>query len=417
MTRKNMSTLTIKTATGIFVTDNKLILADKFLHFDSIIKDDSEDQIDMPMIDSYGLELLHLSYLKIRELSRLSKNIDIINYIKMAAYFQAKPEFLVALSDCLMTVDNDMIPIIENHRVISFDYESKETLFVKTLRERLIETIIFEMTPFEDIKVLLPYLEYAQVLLLLKHYSIPWIELGDPLVDFNPRYNLHQLVRAHASYMQTRHTYILHPTFEAKLLDIDQRLRYPQTIEDIIERDPRHNTVLYCLKPGTVIKHTNLYNRVFERFPDFRLTSSSIECTSDCHIPGHSKPFQLDKYRYPYVNAVMCRVEPNHVWEIIPNPVVFVDSDDLNVIPGWANNLDEPYDFTNSRLLFAKEPAVLAFLDYVEKEKPNSIQIYGYIRSLCTHYMKDVYNPILYCIRTTGNRKLYKLVEDALLRR
>jgi hypothetical protein len=353
-----MDNFTVISRDGIFTTNanGRLILSDKFLLFATI---DSfrigEQVLELPLLDSYGLELLHLSqatsthYPKKEDLSRLSKNADIVGYIRMAAYLQTKPEFIVGLSECLMKVDTDIKPVIENCSMISFNHHvgTDENLGV-----RVVDTIIFEKIPYKNIKVLLPYLNYDQVMMLIAEFR-----LEEDLADFNPSYSLHQLVSTCSHHRHCPLKY--HPDFQKKIEDLTKRL----------DND----------------EFEVIYNETF--------SASTLELylIDDCHR-GYTEedpgPLVYNSLRDP---------KTNHYPSSIPN---------------WTKTAIDPprFDFNmaEAKTKFI-DLEILDFLNYIEEANPSIQELTAYFKKNHTR-SKDYLRKIFYCARVIGDIKLYGLI-------
>jgi hypothetical protein len=380
-------------------SQTKSVLSKKFLLLKQIFVDNVDlYELKLPLLDSYGRELINLGLKDITSLSRLTKNSDIVAYIKMAAYLQTKPEFIAALSDCLLTTDIDIIPIIENRRILCFNYGvlgiNNES---GTLASRLVDIILFECLPIGLFESCLPYLDPSELRRLSAYKGIEEIE---PL---NPNYSLYQMVEA----IHQPFDLPLTASFTAKLTDLARRMATPLTVEEVLLHNPYKSSQdggsLYTIVKGSGPYEVGSWINILKALPDIQLTGSSVNCGKGCNNPNHVKEYKG-----------FCRVINGYKVQLVDNPKIYIDVNSLDDIPDWElpEKLINPI-FDSLRQHFVDQHHVVAFLNFVEEGHLTRLVFAKFFDDHSKNH-EDYFTHIYQCLRLLENRQLYLVVRDSI---
>jgi hypothetical protein len=263
------------------------VLSNRFSFLASVLEDEDLKEIDIEGLDFYAFELIKLAHCDISCLSKLIYNKDIVKYLMMGERLGVNKVVQYHLVDQLMSLDDDLKPILDNMFIINQYRNHQESSF----DTKLIDFCFEEKPLLETVYQLFPNMNFETYDKLKEQYP-----------DFDPKFKLPLIDLFNINSKD----YL--PAFQDQLLEFIRQCENPDSLEEWI-----------------IVHHLNFYKIV----PNVNNEENPLGIDIDRKL--------LDKFGIPHEYGLMSRVKnnPYKLEEIIePSPnSVQVDKITLDHIP------------------------------------------------------------------------------------
>jgi hypothetical protein len=386
---------------------NKLLLGDKFLTLKDIFED--VDELEFPTLNFYCLELFQLSHHQISNLSKLVKNSDIVEYMKVAECLQVDKLYIYSLADELFNCDIDLKPLFDNEWIRNyFNYREnpgKDTLPAKFL-------IVVTKTYALESEELKPFIYHIPCKIVIqwckenKYYDLQW---------YKPKYNPRDL-NNYLSYLFTE-KFLFSPELIKLIEESNRRVKHPKTIEEalsyyggdfyrIVPRvDQRIIIISYAHDPYFLEEFLNNAGIYHCRG---RIEAKTVDCNDGCDDPDHSSYHNNGSLCNDKTCTVKGHVANSH---ILISTTLYVTEEIINCVPSIGDVSIDNIPRITHNFKVSINPSELCdqeFIDFItEFNEPTHLEFKSFL-SQYRGNTQSIYN----CIRLVGDPYLYKVMSQ-----